>query len=133
MLVLGYTNPALLPALNLLPFPNSLNQTFSDASIQLAPGVFFSNVFVPTPAQRTGVFTAFSQPLIDPVSGIPFAQNLIPTSRLFGDNGLFAFEVGPASSAAPEPAVLSLMFGGVLFFALFGAVRKHLVPRPMKG
>ncbi len=123
MLVLGYTNVALLPALISLPFPSSPNEVFT-GSVGLAPGIFFSNVFVPTVAQRSGDFSAFSQPLIDPMTNTAFARNLIPTSRLFGDNGLFAFEVGPASSATPEPSVPSLIFVGTLAFGLVRAIRK---------
>ncbi len=124
-LVLGYTNVALLPALATLPYPTSPNELFS-GSVELAPGLIFPDVFVPTPAQRAGDFSAFSQPLIDPTTNTAFPRNLIPSSRLFGNNGLFAFEVGPASSATPEPSVPSLVFVGTLAFGLVRAIRKVL-------
>ncbi len=123
MLVLGYTNVALLPALVSIPFPSSPNELFS-GTVGLAPGIFFSNLFVPTPAQRVGDFSAFSQPLIDPTTNMAFARNLIPSSRLFGDNGLFAFEVGPSSSATPEPSTPSLIFGGMIAFGLVRVIGK---------
>lgn len=123
MLVLGYTNVALLPAPVSIPFPSSPNEVFS-GTVELAPGIFFSNVFIPTPAQRSGDFSAFSQPLIDPTTNTAFPRNLIPTSRLFGNNGLFAFEVGPSSSATPEPSAPSLVFVGTLAFGLVRAIRK---------
>jgi hypothetical protein len=127
ILILGYANPALEAALASLPLPNAPNETFSDASIQLAPGQFFSNVLVPTAAQRGGDYSAFSQPLIDPVFGVPFAGNVIPNVRLLGPtgNGLFAFEVGPQAAAIPEPSALHLLLVAGLVTALGWRIRKR--------
>jgi hypothetical protein len=126
-LVLGYANPALESALASLPLPDAPNETFSDASIQLAPGQFFSNVLVPTAAQRGGDYSTFSQPLIDPILGVPFARNVIPTSRLLGPtgNGLYAFEVGPQAAAIPEPSALHLLLVAGLVTALGLRTRKR--------
>jgi hypothetical protein len=118
VLVLGFTSTALLPALQGIPLPSSQNETFSSASVQLAPGQFFSNVFVPTPSQRFGDFSAFPEPLIDPLTGNAFARNIIPTELLFGNNGFFAFEVGPQATATPEPSTAYLLGGAFLLIAL---------------
>lgn len=88
--------------------PGAPDQQFSDALIQLAPGQWFSNVYVPTAAELKGNFQALPFPIFDPMTGVPgsgqgmraFAGNNIPESRL---PGLFAFEIGPASTATPEP------------------------------
>ncbi len=133
MLVLGYTNPALLPALVSIPFPSSPSEVFSNTLVGLAPAVFFSNVFVPTPAQRVGDFSAFSQPLIDPNTSTAFPRNIIPASLLFGNNGFFAFEVGPSTSATPEPSALSLILGGALALGLFGAIKRRVVTKSIEG
>jgi hypothetical protein len=122
ILVLGYANPALESALGSLPLPDAPNETFSDASIQLAPGQFFSNVLVPTAAQRGGDYSAFSQPLIDPLTGTPFAGNIIPNVRLFG---LYAFEVGPQAATIPEPSALNLMLIAGLATTFGFTVRKR--------
>ena len=123
VLVLGYTNTALLPALTGIPYPNFANETFATASVQLAPGQFFSNVFVPTIAQRAGVFSAFPQPLIDPPTGMAFPRNSIPTALLFGDNGFFAFEVGPQTTSTPEPSTAYFITGAILLMALLRITR----------
>lgn len=128
MLVLGNSDLALAQALASIPLPTSPNETFSNAYVGLAPAMFFSNVFVPTAAQRSGDFSAFSQPLIDPNTGNPFPGNIIPTSLLFG---FFAFEVGPSSSAIPEPSALSLIFVGALALGLFSAVKGRMVSRSL--
>jgi hypothetical protein len=38
--------------------------------------------FTPTAAQRTGDFSALSTPIRDPLTGLPFAGNIIPRNRL---------------------------------------------------
>ncbi len=123
VLVLGYTNEALLPALINLPYPTSLNEKFATASVQLAPGQFFTDVFVPTPAQRAGIFAAFTQPLINPLTGLAFPGNNIPTALLFGNNGFFAFEVGSQTVPTPEPSSAYIVAGAVCLVALLRARR----------
>src|SRR5258708_4446385 len=48
---------------------------------RIRQGVFRSGV-VPTPAQLRGDFSGFNKVIKDPVSGLPFANNVIPTNRL---------------------------------------------------
>ena len=83
------------------------NQQFSDASIQLAPGQFFSNVYLPSAAELQGDFSDIPIPVIDPFAGVPFVANIIPKSRLAD---LFVFRIGPATaSPTPEPAGLAML------------------------
>jgi hypothetical protein len=109
--------------------PGAPGQQFSDALIQLAPGQWFSNVYVPTAAELEGNFQAVSFPIFDPLSGnpvtgqgrSPFAGNVIPKDRLLD---VFAFEIGPAGMAAPEPnAGAMLALAGALLGAGIGARR----------
>jgi hypothetical protein len=53
--------------------------------------------------------------LIDPITSTPFPGKIIPASRLFGTNGLYAFRVGPQEAAAvPEPATFGfIVIGGL--------------------
>jgi len=43
---------------------------------------FLSSAVVPTAAERQGDFSALSKVIVDPVSGLPFADNKIPASRM---------------------------------------------------
>jgi hypothetical protein len=125
--------------LNSLPALSG-NQSYSNASIELAPGLFFSNVMVPTTAERQGLFEDFGGPIYNPFALIssagwspvaifynllpgqyaPFAGNYIPTS-LFGDP--FAFRIGPSdpSATVPEPAGLLLIGIGFVLLGLAGS------------
>ncbi len=125
ILVLGYTNPALESALVSIPLPTSPNEMFSNALVGLAPGVFYSDVFLPTAAQRAGDFSSFSQPLIDPLTGTQFPANLIPASLLFGNNGFFAFEVGPSTTPTPEPSAWTLLLGGALVLGILRMAQRR--------
>jgi len=65
--------------------PIHRNRTFFFTAYQgwrehSAPGVI--TAIVPTAAQRAGDLSAFSTPLIDPVTRAPFAGNVIPQNRL---------------------------------------------------
>jgi hypothetical protein len=137
VLVLGYTNPNLESALAAVPFPSSTGEKFSNASIELAPGVFVSNLFVPTEAQRKGDFSTFDAAIIDPTTmaardgqlvGLPFVANYIPTSRLFGDNGLFAFEMSQQQplNATPEPSELTISCEAILLLVSLNIARRLL-------
>ncbi len=107
-LILGNASSAAI--LQNMPSPNlpGGHEVFADASIQLAPGQSFSNVYVPTAAERNGDFSDFPLPIIDPLSGVAFPNNIIPESRLFG---LYAFRVAsgrlPAGLAMSSTGVLS--------------------------
>jgi len=87
------------------------NQQYTDQSIELAPGQFFSHVLVPTSAEREGNFQDFGR-IIDPMASMPFPGSIIPMAR-FGE--LFAFRVGPAdpASTAPEPGAFLLVALGM--------------------
>ncbi|MFL6417676.1 MAG: putative Ig domain-containing protein [Bryobacteraceae bacterium] len=82
--------------------PTLPGEVFTDASVQLAPGQVYANVYVPTAAERTGDFSMFPVPIIDPATNQAFPNNRIPVSRLFG---LYAFRV--ASDKLPPGLTLS--------------------------
>ncbi|HEX4169157.1 MAG TPA: hypothetical protein VHZ55_27150, partial [Bryobacteraceae bacterium] len=86
------------------------NQRYQNQPIELAPGLFFDNVLVPTAEEIQGDFQDAGVSVYDPKTGIPFPGGIIPRSRL---SELFAFRLGPGSavSTAPEP-------GGFVLFAL---------------
>jgi hypothetical protein len=90
-LVVGYTTQSQIA---LVPLPNTTNDTFCDSTVQLAPGQYFSNVYVPTAAERFGDNSGFPSLLYDPLTGLPFPAGIIPASRLYG---LFAWRIGPAA------------------------------------
>ena len=110
LLILGYTSSNAQGGVNALPLPSFVDEKFTDALVPLAPSQYFPNVYIPTPAERTGDYSSFSGTLIDPITSSPFPANIIPTSRLFGTNGLYAFRVGPQTAAVPEPATFGFIF-----------------------
>ena len=115
-LVLGNGSLNTLIGINAIPFPSSSGQIFASSSIELAPGQVFSNVYVPTPADRSGAYPEFAGLLIDPVTGQPFSGGIIPSSLLFG---YYAFRLAPgATTPTPEPASWALLVTGVSIFFL---------------
>ncbi len=76
-----------------LPLPAATNDAFCN-SVELAPGQFYSNLYLPTKDERGGNFSAFAGLLIDPLSNQPFPGGVIPASRL---TSIFAFRIGPAN------------------------------------
>lgn len=116
----------------------SSDQMYVNQSIELAPGLFFANVLVPTTADIVGDLRNFGGVIPDPMSFTPspfdslsgyyysslppgmyrpFVQNIIPLSRLFDP---FVFWLGPAQdvSATPEPYGLSLIVTGFAALAV---------------
>jgi hypothetical protein len=86
--------------LQLVPLPSVPNEQFTN------PVTLETNytvpAYVPTAAERTGDFSAYSGlglVLIDPVNGAPFASNLIPPGRL---DTIFAWRIPPHSSTLPS-------------------------------
>ena len=108
-LVMGYSTFQAFATIRALPEPSFENESFADFSIALAPGDIFSNVYVPTSAERDGDFRDFGGPFIDPFSGYPFPQNIIPASLL---GGIYAFRVAPAAPV-PEPRPVYTIAAGV--------------------
>ena len=92
---------------SLVPLPAAPNELFADASIQLAPGVYFTGVYVPTAAERLGDFSSFVGVLINPWANQPFPFNMIPPA-LIGDP--FAFRI----HAVPEPGMAVVTLLGLL-------------------
>ncbi len=102
------------------PLPASTNQTFCDPQVQLAPQQFYPNVYVPTAAELSGNFAAFTGLLLNPATNQPFPGGLIPTAQL---GTVFAFRIGGAqpssavrgwSPTGSAPAVLFRQPGALL-------------------
>ena len=104
-----------------LPVPTE-DQTFANQEIELAPGMFFSNVLVPTTAEREGNFESVDIPIIDPYSNGPFSQNIIPLS-LFGTP--FVFVLAPAASDSPVPEPSMSILVGPAILALVMALKNR--------
>jgi uncharacterized protein (TIGR03437 family) len=68
--------------------PQILNEQFC-AEVMLGPNLA-AIAYVPSAAERAGDFSAYRLPLIDPVSGQPFPNNVIPANRL---GGIYAWRV----------------------------------------
>ena len=91
--------------------------------IELAPGVFFTNVLVPTVAERQGDFGSDAESfgsVTDPYNGNPFPGGIIVADRLFGT---FAFRLGGADpvtvAAAPEPGgALPVVLGTIVLVGI---------------
>ncbi len=119
--------------LNSIPFPSSLGQVFSDSQIQLAPGQYFSQVYVPTALDRAGAYPDFAGLLIDPLTGLPFPGGFIPVSRLFG---YYAFRLAPgATIPTPEPASFVLIAAGasLVFLNRLRLMRRLRSSDPREG
>ena len=115
LLVMGYSTFPAFAILRSLPAPAS-GQQFSDSSVELAPGQFFSHVYVPTEAELAGNFQDFGGTILDPLSnGQVFPGNLIPEDLL---GGIYAFRVEADATLIPEPQPLYTL---CLFAGLAGA------------
>jgi uncharacterized protein (TIGR03437 family) len=79
-----------------LPIPSAANQIYCDA-VQLAPGQFFPNVYVPSTQERSGNFSAFGGVLLNPTNGQPYPGGIIPANQL---NTVYAFRIGPAAASS---------------------------------
>ena len=78
-----------------IPVPTSTNQVFCDPQVQLAPQQFYSNVYVPTPAELSGNFSAFANLLVNPANNQPYPGGIIPAAQL---GQVFAFRIGAAQA-----------------------------------
>src|SRR5580700_8847007 len=93
-LVVGVPEPGALSLINAsIPLPAFTNQTFCDAQVQLAPQQLYPNVYVPTAAELSGNFSAFSGLLVNPATNVAYPNGIIPTAQLAG---VFAWRIGPA-------------------------------------
>ncbi len=63
-----------------LPLPQFPNEHYC-AEVELAPGVL-AVAYVPSVAERAGDFSSFGAPIIDPLTGMAFPNNIIPANRL---------------------------------------------------
>ena len=79
-----------------IPVPAFTNQTFCDAQVQLAPGQYYPNVYVPTVAELNGNFSAFSGLLTDS-NNQPYPNGAIPLSQL---SSVFAWRIGAAQAGS---------------------------------
>jgi len=90
-----------------ISLPTSTGETFSDTVIELAPGKFFTGVYVPTAQEKSGDFSNFG-PFTDPKTQAPFPGSFIPSSRLYDP---YAFRIrGNALEHFPV-AVPHIAFG----------------------
>jgi hypothetical protein len=89
-LVVGYTTPAAFSALSNIPVSYSLYGEAFCVYAELAPNQSYS-AWVPTAAMRSGDFSSFSGQIINPLTGQPFAGNIIPPALL---GTVFAWPVG---------------------------------------
>jgi uncharacterized protein (TIGR03437 family) len=97
-LVVGVPASGALAFINAnIPAPAFTNQTFCDAQVQLAPGQYYPNVYVPTAAEVSGNFSAFSGLLTIPGTSQPYAGGIIPPSQL---TSVFAWRIGPAQAGS---------------------------------
>ncbi len=95
--MVGAQDLSLFEALSYLP-TSTTNQQFSNNLVQLAPGQYFSNVYLLSPAELSGNFSdILPLQLIDPTTNLPFPNNIVPASRL---GSFFAFLVGPLAQAS---------------------------------
>src|SRR5262249_22485713 len=79
--IVGPSTLAALDTIRLsLPLPQFPNEQFC-AEVMLAPGLL-AVAYVPSAAERAGDFSSFRAPLIDPLIGQPFPNNVIPANRL---------------------------------------------------
>src|SRR5580693_5658592 len=83
-------------SLSVLPLPAVTNQVFCGSQVQLALQQFYSNVYVPTAAEQSGNFSAFSGLLVDPSTNLPFPNGVIPSGKL---GTVYAFRIGPAQAS----------------------------------
>jgi len=88
-LVVGKTPGVSFAAfLQRVPLPNAPKQMYCQ-SVELAPGLF-ADAYVPTVAERVGIFSDFDGLLIDPDSKASFPGGRIPINRLWD---LFAWRI----------------------------------------
>jgi len=98
-LVVGVSAPGALSLIKAnIPAPAYSDQIFC-AQVQLAPGQFYSSVYVPTAAEVSGNFSAFNGLLTNPATNQPFPNGTIPSSQL---NTLFAWRIGPAQASSTQ-------------------------------
>ena len=82
-----------LNTLAALALPDATNEMYCDSAVQLAPGQYYSNVYVPSAAERSGNFSAFSGLLVNPANNQPFPGGVIPASQL---TQVYAIRIGAA-------------------------------------
>lgn len=79
-----------------IPLPAFQNQTFC-GQVQLAPGQFYSNVYVPTAAELSGNFGDFAGLLVNPANNQPYPGGVIPPAQL---GTVFAWRIGATQVAS---------------------------------
>lgn len=97
-LVVGVAAPGALSAIAAnIPTPAFANQMFCDAQVQLGPGQFYPNVYVPTAAELSGNFNAFAGLFVDAANNQPYPNGQVPAGQL---GNVFAWRIGPAQAAS---------------------------------
>ncbi len=85
-----------LNTLAALPLPDTTNELYCDSSVQLAPGQYYTSVYVPSAAERSGNFSAFAGLLVNPANNQPYPGGMIPSNQL---GQIFAFRIAPVQAA----------------------------------
>ncbi len=117
-------------AVNNLPLPAIPDQAFC-GSVQLAPG-YSVQAYVPTVAERNGDFKGFGAPMIDPMTGFPFAGNVIP-SVLLRSVYAWRIRVDPGDNGPATASLINIPHGiaidptGLLYVADYGNYRVRRV------
>ncbi len=100
-LVVGVPGPGFLATLLGIPPPAFTNQTFCDAQVQLAPGQYSPSVYVPTPQELAGIYTAFAGILLNPATNQPYPNGVIPATSF---NTAWALRIGAAQAPSGNGA-----------------------------
>ena len=79
-----------------IPPPAFQNQTFC-GQVQLAPGQYYSNVYVPTADELSGNFGVFAGLLVNPANNQPYPAGIIPPAQL---GAVFAWRIGATQVAS---------------------------------
>jgi len=79
-----------------IPPPVFQNQTFC-GQVQLAPGQYYSNVYVPAADELAGNFSAFAGLLVNPANNQPYPSGIIPPAQL---GAVFAWRIGATQVAS---------------------------------
>jgi uncharacterized protein (TIGR03437 family) len=99
-LIVGRMTQANFAILQSLALPAFVNEQYC-VEVELSPGLL-ATAYVPSATERSGNFSSFGVPIIDPIINLPFPNNIIPANRLPDP---FAWRVSNFRRAAADLAV----------------------------